>query len=257
MVNVLLDQQYGVAGGAPLRYDLFTPASESPAPLVICIHGGGWISGEKEGMHEVARGLAELGFAAASPQYRLAPLYPCPAAIDDVQAFIDFAHANAATWGADPERIAVLGNSAGGHLACMAGLTRKNVVRAVVDICGITDVTNPREQHFPIAWEFLDQFMGIPWEGNEEFFKQASPLHHVASDSPPFLVVHGDVDDIVPVEQSDALVAALRTRQVPVDYHRLPNEGHALSYGAWEHTFRLVKDFLSQTLNHAVREPIS
>jgi acetyl esterase/lipase len=229
------ERVYASPGGVPLRYDLFRPASDVKAPLIVCVHGGGWISGEPAHMHEIAATFAEHGFAAACPQYRLAPLHPFPAAIEDVQEFVRFARSHADDWKIRPDRIGAIGISAGAHLALMLGLAGEadSRVQAVVDICGITDITNPRESHYDIAHSFLFQFMGLPPEGNEETYRQASPLHHVSPDDAPILVIHGEDDDVVSISQSDKLVEALKQAGVPHDYKRLPGELHAFSLDAY------------------------
>jgi acetyl esterase/lipase len=247
------DQLYAEPGGVALRFDLFRPETNEPLPLVICIHGGGWISGSKEDMRDVALRLAANGFAAACPNYRLAPLHPFPAAVDDIRSFVAAAKKNAAEWRIDPERIASLGNSAGGHLAAMAGLSPAPEARvsAVVDICGITDLTQP-PQHFPVSWAFLEEFMGVPYEGNEELYRQASPLYQITSEAPPFLVVHGEADDIVSIKQSELLVAAFEEHGVKHEYHSLPNEMHSFSFLGWARVEQLFIDFLTNRFSHAL-----
>lgn len=260
---VRLDQSYPTFDGTRLRYDLFRSPSDKPLPLVICIHGGGWISGDKSDMGEVARMIAQAGFAAACPQYRLAPLFPYPAAVDDVLSFVRFCRTQAEAWSIDPRRIASFGNSAGGHLAAMAGLLDRPPsdkgdgpsakVDAVVSLCGIFDLTDPGEQHFPISIAFLTQFLGSSYEGHEATWREASPITHVGSHAAPFLIVHGDVDDIVPVTQSRTLAAALGKHGVPVVYRELPGEGHAFSYAAWSDILRWSTEFLEKTLQHGNR----
>src|SRR5688500_5376401 len=210
-------------------------------------------------MHEVAQVFVQSGFAAACPQYRLAPLHPYPASIEDVQEFVRFARSQAGPWKIDPDKVASFGISAGGHLALMLGFTNpiapegwprdaRSQVNAVVDICGITDLTAPRERHFEISHSFLEQFMALPYDGNEEAYRQASPINHVSPDDPPTLIVHGVDDDVVPVAQSDALVGALQQAGVDVEYHRLPGELHAFSFESYmkitEWTVAFLKDKL-------------
>jgi acetyl esterase/lipase len=247
-VRVLTDQTYAVADGVDLRFDLFRPDSDDILPLVVVLHGGGWISGSKEDSRDLAISLAHQGFAAACPGYRLAPLHPYPAAVEDVRGFIEFARDHAADWGVDPNRIAALGNSAGGHLAAMAGVSDNpsQLANAVVDLCGIADLTRPREQHHMIAWGFLEQFMGVPYDGHESTYQAASPLWQLRSALPPFYVVHGEADDVVPVQQSDTLVAALRRLEVPVEYLRIPGEDHSFSRGSFPMIERGYVSFLRE-----------
>lgn len=246
-----IDQLYADADGVELRYDFFRPDSGEALPLVIVLHGGGWISGSKEDSRDLAISLAHQGFAAACPSYRLAPLHPFPAAVDDVREFVAFARAEAAEWNIDPNRIASLGNSAGGHLATMCGVSEAPLQRtnAVVDLCGIADITRPREQHLPIAWGFVEQFIGVPYDGHEATYQAASPLWQLRSDLPPFYVVHGEADDVVPVQQSDTLVAALRRLEVPVEYLRVPGEDHSFSYGAFPMIERGYVSFLREVFS--------
>jgi acetyl esterase/lipase len=253
------ERVYAQPGGIPLVYDLFRPETEAPTPLVVCLHGGGWISGATTDMHEIAGILTQHGFSAACPQYRLAPLHPFPAAVEDVQEFVRFARSQAKGWKIIPDRIASLGISAGGHLALMLGLTNpvapahwpreaRAQVNAVVDICGITDVTDYRAKHHEIAFGFLEQFMSRPYEGNEEVFRAASPISHITPDDPPVLVVHGVEDDVVPVDQSDALVEKLRNAGVYVEYHRLEGERHAFSYESYLNILDWSVSFLKEKL---------
>ena len=237
----------------PLRFDLFRPETTELLPLVICIHGGGWISGSKEDMRDVALKLASSGFAAACPNYRLAPLHPYPAAIEDIHAFVAAVKQQGENWGVDHNQIAALGHSAGGHLACMAGLTGNHRVNAVISSSAITDLTAPKEQHYPIAWEFLEEFMGGPYEANEEKYRQASPVNHVTPEAPRFLIVHGDSDDIVPFSQAVALDRELTDHGVPHEFHPMPREAHSYTASSWAQIERYTTDFLSDCFAHALR----
>lgn len=249
-VIAIVDQVYSEKGGQELRYDLFRPDTNEPLPLVIAIHGGGWISGSKEEYRELGLALCRAGLAAAVPSYRLAPLHPFPAAVEDIADFVRFCRAQADEWNIRADRIGVIGNSAGGHLAAMAGLHPDPEARAnaVVDVCGIADIRRPRETHLPISWGFLDQFLPYDYEGNEAIFEDASPICRVTPQAPPFLVIHGEEDDVVPVSQSDALVGALKEAGCAVEYHRLPNEDHGFSNGSWGHIEEAAVRFFKDRL---------
>lgn len=253
----LYEQIYAEPSGLPLRYDFFRPDSDIPTPLVVCIHGGGWISGEKESMHEVAEMLASQGYAAACPQYRLAPLHPFPSPVEDILACVTHLRAESERRGLDPQRFASLGNSAGGHLAAMAGLSKysDSRVQAVVDICGISDVTDPHGQHFPVSLGFLEQFMARPFVGYEELYRLASPLHLVEPGVPPFLIVHGEADDIVPYGQSVALAKKIEEAGGEAKLYVFPGEGHAFSLESWMEIEKLILDFLGKTVGRE-REPV-
>jgi acetyl esterase/lipase len=252
-VPPLVDQVYASPGGTPLRFDLVKPDSPEPLPVVICLHGGGWISGDKSDMHPIAVSFAERGFAAACPQYRLAPLHPFPAAVDDVREFVRFLGQEGTSLGVDPRRVAALGMSAGGHLACMAGLMPGGAesaadVKAVINLCGITDVRDPRSKHLPISWSFLEQFLSVPYEGHEDVYRQASPISYVTPDAPPFLIFHGEEDDVVPIQQSEDLAAELARNGVHVEFHRLPGEAHGFTYNVWPQMEQAMIRFLEERL---------
>jgi dipeptidyl aminopeptidase/acylaminoacyl peptidase len=149
---------------------------------------------------------------------------------------------------ADPTRIASFGNSAGGHLASMAGLSGERRVDAVIDISGISDLTNPLDAHLPIAMAFLEQFMGCSYVGNEDMWKAASPIAHVASGACPFLIMHGDADDVVPLAQSLELDRALGAVQADSTFVPIPGEGHSFSWDAWSQMRATYLEFLKTRL---------
>jgi len=233
-------------------FDFFRPDSEDIVPMIVLIHGGGWISGEKTIFRDEAVWLAQQGYAAACVGYRLAPLSPFPAAVQDIQAFVRFARENHADFSIDPDRIIAFGNSAGGHLAAMSGVcaleldTDKPAERpnGVVSICAISDLRNYEDVHFPLAFSFLEQFMGGPERADPERFAQASPVFHVAEGAPPFVIVHGTDDEVVPVEQSRELYSALCSVGVPAQLHEFAGEGHSYTYEAWLRIRELTLEML-------------
>lgn len=229
--------------------DVFEPSERhSSRPAVICIHGGGWVSGDRSYMHDVASPLADQGFVAVCPQYRFAPAHRFPAAVKDIQACVAFLRGHAEEFGVDPSRIASLGNSSGGHLAAMAGLTCG--LQAVVDICGISDLVHAQGPQYAIGAAFVFEFMGHAPSDKPDFYAEASPITFVSPHSPPFLIIHGDQDDIVPIEQSIKLRDTLAASGVPVEYHAMDGEGHSFSYAAWSRIEALYTDFLKRTLCH-------
>lgn len=229
--------------------DVFEPSERhSSRPAVICIHGGGWVSGDRSYMHDVASPLADQGFVAVCPQYRFAPAHRFPAAVKDIQACVAFLRGHAEEFGVDPSRIASLGNSSGGHLAAMAGLTCG--LQAVVDICGISDLVHAQGPQYAIGAAFVYEFMGQAPGDQPELYAEASPITFVSPHSPPFLIIHGDQDDIVPIEQSIKLRDTLAASGVPVEYHAMNGEGHSFSYAAWLRIEALYTDFLKRTLCH-------
>lgn len=236
------------------QLDIFLPETKAAAPLVVLIHGGGWISGDRTTFHDSAEWFVQQGIAAACVGYRLAPLNPYPAAIDDVLQSIGFLRDHASEYNVDPNQIVSMGNSAGGHLACMAGLKQTfsngepaQNANGVISICSITDIRNPHESQYPVAFSFLDQFMVKSVHEAPEMYVEASPITHVSEKAPPFLIFHGSHDDIVPPEQSKQLYDALCQAGVSADLQILDREGHAFLFSSWSKILEQAAEF-AQTL---------
>jgi acetyl esterase/lipase len=242
-----LDQVYRESDGVTLRYDAFL--SPSPRAAVVCIHGGGWVSGDRSDYHDIAEFFAANGFNAYCPQYRLAPLYPFPAAVDDCRAFVAFLRAG----GESP--LAAFGNSAGGHLSSMLAMS-PNVeerVDAAVDVCGLADLTNPETGHPMIAWDFIGQFMGTAFQGNEALWIQASPIYQITPQTAPLLIFHGTNDDIVWKAQSEKLYDALSAQGLQAKLTLLENEGHSFTPEGFQRILEESIAFFEEKLPQAVR----
>jgi acetyl esterase/lipase len=242
---------YAAPGGyRPLQLDLWVPPSDEPAPLVVWIHGGGWMMGDRRILPETLRPnqvfdeLLAAGLAVASIDYRHALEAVFPAQLQDAKAAIRWLRAFADDLGISTERIGVMGESAGGHLAALVGLTahradlegthgvvgQSSTVDVVVDWYGPADFTTmPRMQPPPHIAAKLEPAMLVPPEdqltrGLEgEALTDVSPITHVTPDAPPFLLVHGTTDWLVPYAQSEQLHAALTA--VGVDSRLVPVEG--------------------------------
>lgn len=254
-MELLANQAYAEADGERIAFDMFRPEGKERLPLVVFLHGGGWMSGDRTMYQDEAVWLAPQGFACACISYRLAPEHPFPAAVADAQAFVRFARQNAGALRIDPDRIVAFGNSSGGHLACMLGLCDQSFgggqeedwrANAVVSLSGVTDVTDPRATQFPIVLGMLEAFLGGPYEGMEGVYRAASPLGYVKEPTCPFLLVHGDRDDIVPVDQSERLQAALQGVGADSTLHVLPGEEHAYTWPAWNHVRELYLSFFDR-----------
>ncbi len=237
------DVEY-VAGGGKLRsFDLEVPAGATgPFPLVVWIHGGSWRGGDK-GKNPAAF-LGAYGLATASINYRLLPAAPFPAQLQDCKAAIRFLRAHAAEFRLDPARIGVWGESAGGNLAALLGTTAGvaeledgdraglSRVQAVCDWFGPTDLPALLAQArtvpptSPLAKETATILALLGALPPAELQRQASPLAFVSPDDAPFLIVHGDRDPLVPLEQSTELHRALRAAGVPATLVVVPGAGH-------------------------------
>lgn len=249
-MKVATDVVFASPDGVDLRLDLFLPGTQTPAPVVLCIHGGGWISGDKADCHIVASELIQRGYAAACPDYRLAPLYTYPAAVEDVRAALRFLRERGEELGIDPGRVAAFGNSAGGHLSAFLALSPEPAERAdaSVNVAGLTDLTNPSEQHAEIAWDFLQQFLGVPYVGNEERWIEASPLHNIHTDAAPVANIHGTLDEVVNPSQSVRFHEALRKAGATSELLLLPGEGHSFTASGFEEVLNFADNFLKNVL---------
>jgi acetyl esterase/lipase len=213
-------------------------------------------------MADVCVDLTREGFAAATIDYRLAPRFTYPAAIDDVEAFLYYARSNADVLNFDPRRVASFGNSAGGYLALMAGIRSESPLtehrpmektNLIVSICGITDISNPHVDHLPISWSFIEQFMGSPFRGNEAKYAEASPIHHVSAEDVPVMLIHGTDDDIVPISQAYDFAAKLEEYKVPHEVLVLEGEGHSFTFEGWQRLFSAAVDFMNRNFQQANR----
>lgn len=222
-----------------LTMDLYRPEkAATPHPAVVYIHGGGWTSGDKsDGTGLLFREeLTRRGYIFASINYRLAPKYSFPAPIEDAKCAVRYLRANAAQFNLDPERIGVLGGSAGGQLAALLGAAdeekgwdvgefpdQSSQVQAVVDMFGPSDLPLMfAKSERPI---FLEIFGAT--NGSDPILKKFSPVTYIDPGDPPFLLLHGEKDDAVPLEQSQVLYQALIHAGVPVELIVVKNAGHS------------------------------
>ncbi len=225
-VRILRDWTYATVDGVDLQLDLYLPDHfDKPLPLVVWIHGGGWVSGERSPC-PVAM-LATRGYAVASISYRLArgdATFPAP--LHDCKAAIRWLRGNAWRFGCDPDRIGVWGASAGGHLAALLGTTAddpalegnegitgvSSKVQAVCALFPATDFVHLEEvedDHWRINLVAKALLHGSPSK-HPELAASASPITHVSKNASPFLFIHGTADSMIPPAQSERMHAALK-----------------------------------------------
>ena len=237
---------YATIGAESLRLDVASPRTEGAHPLVVLIHGGAWAGGERSLHRDDMLRLAGLGYVAATIDYRLtsAPDHAFPAAISDVRCSLRWLRQNAERLAIDPARVAVMGLSAGGHLAALAALAGNDVgegaasldegcassdqpatVSAGVSFYGPTDLREERRYPASLKTAVRAFLAGDPATYSARA-ALASPVTHVDADDPPVLVLHGDADRMVPVEDSRQLAAALAEAKVPSLYVEMPKLPH-------------------------------
>ena len=216
-------------------FDLFVPPGNGPFPLVLWIHGGAWQFGSKSTWCHM-NFLLRRGFAVANVEYRFAPKFHFSAQLDDVTAALDFLTTHATDYNLDPARIAATGESAGGHLASLLGEQRSfnrpstpaapGRIRAVIDCFGPSDLTSTSNVGPEIMLVITQLLGGSPVE-LPALARAASPVLHVKSDAPPFLILHGTADPLVPIDQSERLAAALKQANVPIEFIPIQGAKHA------------------------------
>ena len=234
------DLVFGKGGGADLKLDLAMPADGAgPFPAVVCIHGGGWVGGDRKDMANTIRALARCGYVAVSPDYRLAPKDHFPAPVEDCKAAVRWLRANAGAYKIDPDHIGAVGFASGGHLACMLGVTDKDDglegsggnadessrVQAVVSFFAPTDLTVSDWNPVMTAKNLVPLIGGTLAE-KPEAYRKASPLTYAGKNAAPLVIFHGDKDKIVPLEQSRKLTAKITEAGGVARVFVVEGEGH-------------------------------
>jgi acetyl esterase/lipase len=230
------DLVYRTMEGRPLALDLYEPPTAGLHPVVVVIHGGGWRAGDRREAVPLNLYLAARGYAAAAIDYRLAPAAPYPAALDDVRAAVAYLAAHAAEHALDLSRVVLLGRSAGGHLALLAGYTTDAETLGGARVVGIVAYYAPTDlealAHVAPESVSLDlrqltqEFVGADADAEPARFARASPITFADAPVPPTLLIHGARDEIVPVVQSRRLAARLTAAGNPVAYLELPWSAH-------------------------------
>jgi acetyl esterase/lipase len=223
--RALADIPFAEVDGHRLALDLYLPEGKQGAPLVVFVHGGGWQRGSRTEMP--FGGMAPAGFAFASVDYRLSPVARFPAQAHDIKAAIRFLRAKQSEYGYDASRIAIAGTSAGAHLAALVGVTNGNKelegtvggnlgqssdVQAILSYYGASDFMTILKQSTPfglgVRVPALQLLLGGQPEEKEELAKLASPVYHLDANDPPLLLLHGDQDPQMPINQSHELQGA-------------------------------------------------
>ena len=245
--------------------DLFVPKSDKPLPLIVWVHGGAWQGGSKDGNNPAMAFLAK-GYAVASINYRLSQHATYPAQIEDCKAAVRFLRANAKKYNLNPDAFGAWGASAGGHLVALLGTTgdvkelegkvgeHKDVssrVQCVVDFFGPTDLTKMGAQALPTSKFDHDgpnspesKLVGGPIQQNKEKAAKANPINFVTKDDAPIHILHGDVDPLVPLGQSEIFLEALKKADIPAELVVIKGGGHGgAGFATAENQEKIAKFF--------------
>ena len=253
----LTDIEYANAGGVRLTLDAHVPDGNGPFPAAILVHGGGWVGGDKQQyITYIFQPLSDAGFAWFSINYRLASQFRFPADADDVESAIQFVKANAAKYKVAPKRIALIGESAGGHLVSYVGARNRpdSRVAAVVSMYGVHDFVAAAVQWKPLPHELLDLFgiTAVTAETAPELIK-ASPVVYISKEMPPFLLMHGSKDEDVPYEQSVEMCDKMKKAGAHCDLITIEGAPHGMdhweSHGEWLWYKKALVDWLKKTLH--------
>lgn len=213
---------YATVDGETLALDLYMPAGVDDPPLVVYIHGGAWRFGSRDSVSVID--LVDRGFALASVSFRLTPVAPLPAQVHDIKGAIRFLRAHADDYGYDADRIGITGVSTGGHLAALVGLTNgsephegdiggnldvSSDVQAIVSYFGASNLTSILAQSTPFGLRVrepaLELLLGGKVEDKIDLARFGSPVFQVDPQDPPILLLHGDQDPQMPINQSHEL----------------------------------------------------
>ncbi len=229
--------EFAKNGGVSLTLDANVPDGPGPFPTAIIVHGGGWVNGDKQTfIKPLLPVLTKAGYAWFTINYRLAPGVHFPAQIDDVEAAIVWVKKHAKEYKADPRRIALIGESAGGQMVSLAGakFTKATRVKAVVSLYGPHDLlARSRKEGFTgeNVMKYLDVTREITPEA-EKKLRAASPITYVKKDMPPYLLIHGTKDEKVPFELSVAMCAKMKEADASCELFTVENGIHGM--GGWE-----------------------
>lgn len=252
------DLVYAQRGDLALKLDLYRlrfPAVQ-PMPAVIFVHGGAWRSGRKDQPNPVLWELAQQGYVGVSIQYRLSQTAPWPAQLEDARSAVRWLRRNADQYGVDPRRIGVFGSSSGAHIAALLALNpgdEEARVHACATLFAPTDLerlanwrrVQPKRREDLLGENSPErQLFAGRLEEDAELVRSASPMTYVSGDAPPFLIVHGTLDETVPMNQAMLLHDAMRTARARADLFLIPGLGHELRWEAFQS--RVVDFFVSE-----------
>jgi len=262
---------YHTANNYENKLDVYRPAeAKGPTPVVIVIHGGGWVEGTKEERVLEMMPYLQMGFAAVNVEYRLGRVSLAPAAVEDCRCALHWVFAHAKEYKFDPQRVVLQGGSAGGHLALITGMLTPAAgfdrecrgtenywsgapgtngdprVAAIVNWFGITDVLD--ELHGPNAKGYA-----VVWLGNQanadEIAKRVSPINYVTGNTPPIITIHGDRDSLVPYSQAVRLHKALDAAKVPNQLLTVPGADHGgYTYEQNQKAWSAIRQFLQENV---------
>ncbi len=273
------DVVFATRGGRKLRLDFCRPEGDGPFPLVVCVHGGGWVKGHHHGFRKQIAWLAENGYAAATVEYRLAPKDKFPAQVHDVKAAVRFLRANAVRLRIDPERVGAWGASAGGYLVAMVGLAgprdglegngphldQSSRVQAVVNWFGGLDfrtIRNSAVGTLALKLGFngrdinglMRDFLGTD-DRAAEVVRQASPAVYADPQDPPILTVQGERDVLVPVAEARRFHQALKHAGADSTLVVYPRAGHGFGGPVGRQARALLLEFFGKHLKAGPATP--
>lgn len=273
-VKLERDIPYIANGDEAQRLDLYFPeqAPEKALPLIVHIHGGGWIGGSRYPCPFTR--MVSKGYVVASIGYRFSQKAKFPAQIQDCQAAIRWLRANSAKYSIDPDRVGVAGGSAGGHLSALVGTAggknafspigehqdQSDCVQCVLDIFGPTNFATVIRQaeedknvknifKFNTPSDPYSSLIGMDLDADATKTSSVSPVHYVSKQSPPTLILHGTHDALVPYAQSEEFYSALKEQGVEVWFQRIPGAGHGGPVFNHPKIIDLMTNFFDKTLN--------
>lgn len=262
--KVLRDVKFASVGEAPLLLDLYLPEGK-PIGLIVWVHGGAWRAGSKSQVDVLK--LTEKQWAIASVDYRLSGVAKFPAQVHDIKAAVRYLRAHAGEHGYPPSRIVIAGSSAGGHLAALVGVSNKHKelegtigadtkvssdVQAIVSLFGASNLTTILSQSTPhglsVRVPALDLFIGGQPDKVPDVARLASPVFHVDANDPPLLMLHGDQDNQMPINQSLELQGAYEKLKLPVRFVAVHGAGHGGPAFTTDENLALIDAFLRKAL---------
>jgi acetyl esterase/lipase len=260
--------EFSKAEGQPLQLNLARPKQgNGPFPAIVCIHGGGFRAGTREGYDALCVKLAAQGYVAVTITYRLSPAVVFPAAVHDCKAAVRWLRANAARYQIDPDRIGATGGSAGGHLALFLGVTagvkefegtgnpeQSSAVNCVVSYSGPSDFTKSYGKSVD-AHVVLPLFFGGNLQEKPRDHVRGSPLYWVTPNAAPTLCIHGTKDDYVGHEQATWIVDRLKAASVEAELFTLEGAGHGFKGAESERADQAMLAFFARHLKPVAPAP--